>query len=108
MAALAVRGIQDGNQPLEEFHPLTEAPDDALSVLRARVTAVPAHAVQACNLVERVLACVSAIASQVNAHEEGPEMYAQRMDRLQKAGDSAGAHHAFERASHWIDWYASL
>lgn len=148
--ALAVRGIYDGNQPLEQFHLITAAPDDARTVLRARVTAVPERAVQACNLGERVLASIGAIASQAQAtvaesrddgqqawwhracaleaageltqaedtimtavqHIGAPasvaQMYALRMERLQQAGDMAGARHAFERANHFINWYASL
>jgi hypothetical protein len=148
--ALAVRGIHDGDQPLEQFHLITAAPGDARTVLRARVTAVPERAVQACNLGERVLASAGAIAAETRAaaaaarddgrpawwhraceleaageltqaeetiltavqHIGGPasvaQMYALRMERLQQAGDVAGARHAFERATHFMDWYASL
>lgn len=57
---LGVRGIADGDQPLEQLHLLFPFRDDTM-VLRARVTAVPAAATEAGNLAGLILAsCVFA------------------------------------------------
>lgn len=56
--ALGVRNIQDGAQPLHQYHMLYPFRDDSI-VLRARVTATPEEASDACNLAELILeSCV--------------------------------------------------
>lgn len=56
--ALGARHLFDGTQPLEQVHMLRAFRDDTL-VLRARVTATPEQAANACNLAELLLAsCV--------------------------------------------------
>lgn len=52
--ALGVRGIADGEQPIEQYHLLFPCGDDAM-VLRARVTTTPDKASDACNLAELIL-----------------------------------------------------
>jgi hypothetical protein len=56
--ALGIRNIVDGAQPLEQYHLLAPF-RDATMVLRARVTATPDRATDACNLAELILdSCV--------------------------------------------------
>lgn len=52
--ALAARAIADGDQPLEQFHLLFPFRDQSM-VLRARVTATPEEAADACNLAKLIL-----------------------------------------------------
>ncbi len=52
--ALGARNIADGSQPLEQYHMLYPFRDDSM-VLRARVTATPDQATDACNLAELIL-----------------------------------------------------
>jgi hypothetical protein len=52
--ALGVRNIADGTQPLEQYHMLYPFRDDSM-VLRARVTATPEQAGDACHLAELIL-----------------------------------------------------
>lgn len=54
ITALGARGIADGAQPLEQYHMLLPCPDSE-QVLRARVTATPETARDACDLAELVL-----------------------------------------------------
>lgn len=56
--ALGIRNIADGDQPIEQYHLLAPFRDAAM-VLRARVTATPERATDACNLAELILdSCV--------------------------------------------------
>jgi hypothetical protein len=55
--ALGVRNIHDADQPLEQYHMLI-AGRDQQTVLRARITATPGRAAQACNLAELILESV--------------------------------------------------
>lgn len=52
--ALGVRDIHDGHEALEQFHLLVAGPDED-TLLRARVTAVPARGASAANLGEELL-----------------------------------------------------
>ncbi|MEZ6037543.1 MAG: hypothetical protein R3F29_08685 [Planctomycetota bacterium] len=54
ITALGARGIADGEQPLEQYHMLLQCPSSE-QVLRARVTATPETARDACDLAELVL-----------------------------------------------------
>lgn len=159
--AIGARHIADGEQPLEQVHMLHAFRDETM-VLRARVTATPEQATNACNLAEFVLAsCVFApepedeacAAEPASGSEPEPapstddgrpawwheaqaleatddleaaeqhirthcphigfacataDLYRLRMQRLQAAGDAAGADDAHRRSSEFIHHYASL
>ncbi|MCA8948951.1 MAG: hypothetical protein KDE27_05575 [Planctomycetes bacterium] len=53
LRALGARNLRDGSQPLEQYHILRAV--DPTAALRARVTATPETATDACNLAELVL-----------------------------------------------------
>jgi hypothetical protein len=66
--ALGIRNIRDGGEEIEQVHMLVPGRDDK-TALRARVTATPELATDACNLAELILRSVSF----VPAEEEAPE-----------------------------------
>lgn len=71
--ALGARNIADGTQPLEQYHLLYPFRDDSM-VLRARVTATPDQATDACNLAELILdSVVFDCAQQTDAPETASE-----------------------------------
>ncbi|HEX5221191.1 MAG TPA: hypothetical protein VFZ59_16630 [Verrucomicrobiae bacterium] len=67
LQALGARNIADGNQPLEQYHLLYPFRDHSM-VLRARVTATPEQATDACNLAELILN--SCVFTSEQPHEE--------------------------------------
>jgi hypothetical protein len=91
LSALAVRGIADGDQPLEQFHLLIDGPDTG-HLLRARVTATPATAAAAANMGELILdsAVFGSFAATTQASDHGPDWWMaallmERADRLAEA-----------------------
>jgi len=91
VAALAVRHIADGDQPLEQFHLVADGPDGG-RVLRARVTATPGSAAAAANLGELILrsAVFGSFAVPTRASDHGPDWWMaallmERADRLAEA-----------------------
>jgi hypothetical protein len=91
VTALAVRGIADGDQPLEQFHLVADGPD-VRHVLRARVTATPPCAAAAANMGELILrsAVFGSFAATTQASDHGPDWWMaallmERADRLAEA-----------------------
>jgi hypothetical protein len=91
VTALAVRGIADGDQPLEQFHLVADGPD-ARHVLRVRVTATPPCAAAAANMGELILrsAVFGSFAATTQASDHGPDWWMaallmERADRLAEA-----------------------
>lgn len=91
VTALAVRGIADGDQPLEQYHLVADGPD-ARHVLRARVTATPPSAAAAANMGELILrsAVFGSFAATTQASDHGPDWWMaallmERADRLAEA-----------------------
>ena len=79
--ALGVRGIADGEQPIEQYHMLIPFRDDSM-VLRARVTATPEQAANACNLAELILgSCVFDPVPNADEPEPTPEPSSDAHDR---------------------------
>jgi len=82
---LAVRHIADGDQPIEQFHLLVPFRDDTC-VLRARVTATPEEATDACNLAGLILdSCVFDCFQQRDGEDEPEETSAPMTKRERKA-----------------------
>ncbi len=91
ITGLGVRNIADGDQPLEQYHLLTDGPDEG-HVLRARVTATPDSAAAAANLGELILesAVFGSFAVTTQASDHGPDWWMaallmERADRLDEA-----------------------
>jgi len=75
--ALGARNISDGSQPLEQYHMLVPFRDDSM-VLRARVTATPGQAGNACNLAQLILeSCVFESPEVPDEAEPSPESSAE-------------------------------
>ncbi|MFO1077303.1 MAG: hypothetical protein U1E73_06205 [Planctomycetota bacterium] len=70
--ALGVRNIADGDQPLEQYHMLLDLGEPDV-VLRARVTATPDEAGDACSLAELILDSCVFFTAAMPASEAGPE-----------------------------------
>jgi hypothetical protein len=91
VSALAVRGIADGEQPLEQTHLVVDGPDTS-HVLRARVTATPSTAAGAANLGELLVrsAVFGSFSARTRASDHGPDWWMaallmERADRLAEA-----------------------